>query len=86
MSNKNLNLETLRNHLFETLEGVKNLSDEEASPCEKTSIDQAKAIVDISGKIIDSYKLELDAIKLASTLDNMDPPGRRLKQLGFCEE
>ena len=53
MGNNNLSLEALKSHLFETLEGVKNLSDEEASPCEKVSIEQAKQIVDIADSIID---------------------------------
>ena len=32
---KNLSLESLKGHLFEALEGVKNLSDPDASDCEK---------------------------------------------------
>lgn len=32
---KNLSLESLKGHLFEALEGVKNLSDTDASDCEK---------------------------------------------------
>ena len=52
MGNKNLSLEALKSHLFETLEGVKNLSDEQADPCEKVSIEQAKQIVDIADSII----------------------------------
>ena len=39
MGNRNLSLEALKSHLFETLEGVKNLSDGTASENEKVSID-----------------------------------------------
>lgn len=49
MSNRNLSLDALKSSLFETLEGVKNLSDPLASENEKLSVDQAKQIVDISG-------------------------------------
>lgn len=51
MSNNSLSLDALKSHLFETLEGVKNLSDPDASENEKVSLDQARQIVDISGKI-----------------------------------
>ena len=51
-----MSLETLKSHLFETLEGLKNLSDPEASENEKVGIDQAKQIVDVSGAIIDIYR------------------------------
>ena len=57
MSNKSLSLDTLKAHLFDALEGVKNLSDPKASEEDKTSIEQAKAIVDLSGKVIDIYKM-----------------------------
>ena len=71
MGNKNLSLEALKSHLFETLEGVKNLSDEEASPCEKVSIEQAKQIVDIADSIIDIYKTQVDAMQTFSKMDNV---------------
>jgi len=71
MSNNRLSLDALKSHLFETLEGVKNLSDPEASENEKVSIDQAKSIVDISGKIIDIYKVQVDALKTFSGMDNV---------------
>jgi hypothetical protein len=71
MSNGNLSLDALKSHLFEALEGVKNLSDPEASENEKISIDQAKQIVDISGRIIDIYKVQVDAIKTLSSMDNV---------------
>lgn len=71
MSNGNLSLDALKSHLFETLEGVKNLSDPVASENEKISIDQAKQIVDISGRIIDIYKVQVDAIKTLSSMDDV---------------
>jgi hypothetical protein len=71
MSNKSLSLDALKSHLFETLEGVKNLSDPAASDNEKISVEQAKQIVDISGKIIDIYKVQVDALKTFSGMDNV---------------
>ena len=86
MGNKNLSLETLKSHLFETLEGVNNLSDPEASENEKISIDQAKQIVDVSGAIIDIYKLQVEAIKSFTHKDNIARPGEMMADMGIVEE
>ena len=86
MGNKNLSLEALKSHLFETLEGVKNLSDENASPCEKVSIEQAKQIVDIADSIIDIYKTQIDALKTFSSMDNVASGGTLLEGMGFINE
>ena len=86
MGNKNLSLEALKSHLFETLEGVKNLSDPEASENEKISIDQAKQIVDVSGAIIDIYKLQVEAIKSFTHKDNSGRPGEMMADMGIVEE
>ena len=86
MGNKNLSLEALKSHLFETLEGLKNLSDPEASENEKISIDQAKQIVDVSGKIIDIYKVQLEGISLAAKLDNIGSANSIVTSLGILDE
>lgn len=82
----NMSLETLKSHLFETLEGLKNLSDPQASENEKISIDQAKQIVDVSGAIIDIYKLQVDAIKSFTNKDDIARPGAMMSDLGIVEE
>ena len=79
-------MEALKSHLFETLEGVKNLSDENASPCEKVSIEQAKQIVDIADSIIDIYKTQVDALKTFSSMDNVASGGTLLEGMGFINE
>lgn len=84
--NKKLSLDDLKSHLFETLEGVKNLSDAAASDNEKVSIDQARAIVDISGKIIDIYKVQVDALKTLSAMDNVASMQSIAAALGVAEE
>ena len=83
MGNKNLSLEALKSHLFETLEGVKNLSDEDASPCEKVSIEQAKQIVGIADSIIDIYKTQVDALKAFYTMDNVTSQGQLMVGMGI---
>lgn len=81
-----MSLEALKAHLFETLEGVKNLSDEQASPCEKISIDQAKQIVSVADTIIDIYKVQVDAFKTFSTMDNVANPASMMKAIGVATE
>ena len=81
-----MSLEALKSHLFETVEGVKNLSDENASPCEKVSIEQAKQIVDIADSIIDIYKTQVDALKTFSSMDNVASGGTLLEGMGFIDE
>ena len=82
----NMSLETLKSHLFETLEGLKNLSDPEASENEKVGIDQAKQIVDVSGAIIDIYKLQVEAIKSFTHKDDIARPGAMMADIGIVEE
>ena len=82
----NMSLETLKSHLFETLEGLKNLSDPEASENEKVGIDQAKQIVDVSGAIIDIYKLQIEAIKSFTHKDDIARPGAMMAEIGIVEE
>ena len=82
----NMSLETLKSHLFETLEGLKNLSDPEASENEKVGIDQAKQIVDVSGAIIDIYKLQIEAIKSFTHKDDISRPGAMMADIGIVEE
>ena len=85
MGNRNLSLEALKSHLFETLEGVKNLSDEDASPCEKVSIEQAKQIVDIADSIIDIYKTQVDALKTFTQMDNVASQGQLMVGMGIID-
>lgn len=86
MANKNVSLESLKEHLFETLEGVKNLSDKEADDCEKVSIDQAKQIVNIAGSIIDIYKTQLNAFQTFSKMDNVASQGKLMVGMGICTD
>lgn len=81
-----MSLDALKNHLFETLEGIKNLSDPEASENEKISIDQAKQIVDVSDAIIDIFKVQLDAAKAFATMDDVANPAKLMVGMGFSNE
>lgn len=86
MATNNMSLEALKSHLFETLEGVKNLSDDNASDCEKISIDQAKAIVKIASSIIDITKVQVDALKTFSQMDNVTSEGQMMVGMGIISK
>lgn len=62
-------MEALKAYLFETIEGIKNQNDDQASANEKVSLDQAKAIVDVADAIIDIYKVQVDALKVVNNMD-----------------
>lgn len=80
-----MSLDALKAHLFETLEGVKNLSDPEASDNEKISLEQAKSIVDISGKIIDIYKVQVEGISTVKELVSVRDMSRVVSQIGIAD-
>ena len=82
----NVSLEVLKAHLFETLEGVKNLSDDNASECEKCSIEQAKTIVNIADSIIDIYKTQVDALKTFSSMENVASQGQLMVGMGIISQ
>lgn len=83
---KNVNLEALKAHLFEALEGIKNQNDPEASDCEKITIEQAKAIVDVADSIIDIYKVQVDAVRMVGQMNHLNAPGAMLVGMGVTGE
>lgn len=83
---KNVNLEALKAHLFEALEGIKNQNDPDASDCEKITIEQAKAIVDVADSIIDIYKVQVDAVRMVGQMDHLNAPGAMLVGMGVTGE
>lgn len=68
--NKQINLDQLNIHLFETIEMLKNNSDPNASENEKIDVDRAKTIADISKVIVEGYKAKITALNILSKADN----------------
>jgi hypothetical protein len=58
-------IDDLRNHLFETLEALKDKDD----PME---LDRARAIADVSRVIVDSAKVEVTFLKVTGALRSTD--------------
>ena len=62
MKNK---IDDLRNHLFETLEALKD----EEKPMD---LDRARAVADVARVIVDSAKVEVDFLKVTGALRSTD--------------
>jgi hypothetical protein len=69
-------IQDLRNHLFETLEALKD----EDNPMD---IDRAKAIASVSQAIINSAKIEIDYIRITGNEGSTEfiPSEKQVKQL-----
>jgi hypothetical protein len=63
-------LNDLRVHLFATIERLQLSNDPDADEKEKISIETARAIADIGQVIVNSAKLEVEAMKIIAGADN----------------
>lgn len=73
MKNK---IDDLRNHLFETLEALKD----EEKPME---LDRARAIADVARVVVDSAKAEVDFLKVTGELRSSEFfPSSEVREIG----
>lgn len=68
--NKQISIDKLNEHLFETIEMIKNNKDPRASENEKIDIESAKAIAEIGKVVIDGYKVKSQVLNMMRTTDN----------------
>ena len=71
-------LQRLREHLFDVIERIKESNDPEADPKETIDLEKAKAINQTAAQIINSAKVEVEALKLIATegaIPGMDKTG-----------
>lgn len=59
-----ISIDALNVHMFETIEMLKNNSDPQASPNERISIENAKAIVEAGKVIIEGYKVKAQVLNI----------------------
>lgn len=68
--NKNpINLDTLNNYLFETIEMLKNNSDPEASDNEKIDVEAAKTIADLGKVAVDGFRVKASVLSMIAKSD-----------------
>ena len=68
---KRTTMSDLRDHLFETIERLKLSNDPEADDKEKISLETAQIIANVGAVIVNSAKLEVDAMKIMANCQNM---------------
>lgn len=83
MSNKQLSIDSLNRHLFETIEMLKNNNDARAEAHEKIDVTTAKAISDLAKNVIEGYKVRVQALTLLSRTENPRTVNNLLEQEGF---
>ena len=67
---KQINIDKLNEHLFESIEMLKNNSDPEASECEKIDVNIAKAIADLSKVVVEGYKVKAQVLNMMRNAEN----------------
>lgn len=66
----NISIDRLNEHLFESIEMLKNNKDPQASDNEKMDIETAKAIADLGKVAIEGYKVKAQVLNMMQKTDN----------------
>ncbi len=67
---KRMGIDDLNNHMFETIEMLKNNNDPRASKNEKVDIETAKAIVSAGKVIVDGFKVKANVLGMLKNTGN----------------
>lgn len=86
MSTKQINIDKLNEHLFETIEMLKANNDPNASQNEKIDVDTAKAIAELGKVAIEGYKVKVQAMGIMAKSMNPTQTIEQTKQMGFLTE
>ncbi len=83
---KQTSIDKLNEHLFETIEMLKNNSDPNADAHEKMDIETAKLICDAGKVIIDGYKVKVMAMNVLAKADNPQSVIAQIANAGILNE
>ena len=78
-----ISIDNLNEHLFETIEMLKNNTDPKASKNEKIDIETAKTIADLGKVVVDGYKVKAQVLSLLSRSENPQLTSEFAKTSGF---
>ncbi len=67
---KKMGIDDLNNHLFETIEMLKNNNDPQASKNEKIDIETAKTIVSAGKVIVEGFKVKANVLGMLKNTEN----------------
>lgn len=82
---KQISIDKLNVHLFETIEMLKNNSDSKASKNEKIDIETAKTIAEIGKVVIDGYKVKAQVLKIMKPEENPHSTIKLLNDSGMFD-
>jgi len=82
---KKTSLNDLRDHLFDVIERLKSKNDQNTSENEKMDVETAKAIANIGTVIVNSTKIEVDAMRIIANAQNPKNLAAFLKKSEFLQ-
>lgn len=84
--NKQINIDKLNEHLFESIEMLKNNSDPNADANEKIDTNTAKAIADLSKVVIEGYKVKTQVLNMMRNAENPNMLKSQIVQSGIITD
>ncbi len=84
--NKQISIDKLNEHLFESIEMLKNSKDPVASECEKMDVETAKAVADIGKVIIDGYKVKAQVLNMMRNAENPNALRQTISSSGIITD
>lgn len=83
---KHVSIDKLNEHLFESIEMLRNGQDPKADECEKMDVETAKAIADLGKVVIDGYKVKAQVLQMLSKADNPNATGNAAVASGILDD
>jgi hypothetical protein len=83
--NKHISIDKLNEHLFETIEMLKNNKDPQADENEKIDVETAKAIAGLGKVILDGYKIKAHVLQMLNPDENPVVKQQLVNQSGILE-
>lgn len=84
--NRQISIDRLNEHLFESIEMLKNNSDPKADSNEKIDVSTAKAIADISKVVIEGYKVKAQVLNMMRNAENPNLLKNSIVQSGIITD
>jgi hypothetical protein len=82
---KQISIDALNAHLFETIEMLKNNRNKNASAIEKIDIETARAISDLAKNVIEGYKVKVQVLNIYSKANNPKLLQEKISENGLLE-
>lgn len=83
---KQISLDELNMHLFDTIEMLKNNNDPNASANEKIDVETARTIASLGKVVVEGYKVKAQVLDMMRNTQNPTEMSRTLNNGGFISE